>query len=153
MNLQYRRPRLTATSDLRGHPLSPYRFIGADNELVAATNEREPEEKGFLDELFQPAVVRKLRIAKAELGEALRVSIDESRDAELLRETPELTERCGSLHQIDEMSLYSPFRKKTQGLTRFRTFLDAENLYFHRVTGSLGRMMKRIHGLSAIDAR
>ena len=116
----------------RLHPAFPRCFVHANDKPIRITNQWKAKQQWFLGKFLQPSVVRKLRIAKAELIETPGVSIDKCRNTKFLCKSAKLTQRCGALHEIDKVSLDAPFREKTQGFTRISTFFDAEYLYFQR---------------------
>src|SRR6266496_5164029 len=66
-----------------------------------------------------------------ELGEALRLPVDQGRHPELLREAPQLAERRGTLVQVHEMTFDAPFGKEPEGGARVGALSDPEDLDFH----------------------
>ena len=66
-----------------------------------------------------------------------RVRVDQRADAELLRETAKLPERCSPLIEVDEMSLDPSLGKESQRLSRVRALSYAEDLYFHSLMPEL----------------
>src|SRR5688500_7103413 len=73
------------------HPLPPDGFIRPDHHLVSAADEWKPENHRFLCEAGEPALVRHLRVAQAELVEAPGVLVDERHYPEFLRKSSQLT--------------------------------------------------------------
>jgi hypothetical protein len=70
-------------------------------------------------------------VCEAKFLKASRVAIDKGEHAELLGEPLELTERRGSLGQVDEVCLDPALSEEAKRLTSVRVFLDAEDLDFH----------------------
>ena len=64
----------------------------ADGQLLLVTDQRCPQEQGLQGELVEPALLGEQRRLEAELGEALRVAVEQALHPELLRETPQLAE-------------------------------------------------------------
>jgi hypothetical protein len=73
MVVQYRSSELSTTSDqLSGaNPTLPSGFVRSDCQLVRVSHQRHAEQQWFHGKLFQPAVVRKLRVTQCELLKAL----------------------------------------------------------------------------------
>jgi hypothetical protein len=113
------------------HPRIPFRLGQPDGESIGESREWNLQQHGFIDELLHPSGVAVLGVRVPELMVPLGISINEGLGSELLRKSVELTERRGSLGQIDEMSLYAPFGKEAKCLARIRVLLQAEDLNFH----------------------
>jgi hypothetical protein len=129
-NIARLRQRPQANFRLSCRPLFPYSFVYANDKLVCVSHQWNPEQHGFLRKFFQPSLVRKLRIPQTELGEALRGRVDQSLDAEFLREPTQLARRGRSLHQVYEMCFDSSFRKEAKRLPCVGILSDTENLNF-----------------------
>ena len=76
---------------LPSHPAFPRGFVRPDHDLVRISDERKTEQQGLFGEFLEPALVRKLRVAEAELVIALRVSIEKRSHAKFLCESTKLT--------------------------------------------------------------
>ena len=94
-------------------------------------DERHLQKEGLIREDFEPPVVSISSRPQAELGVSPRVLVDESRHAELLGKSQQLTARCRSLHEIHEVCLHATFGEEAQRLPRVRTLLHAEYLNVH----------------------
>jgi hypothetical protein len=74
MVVQYRLAELIATSErpvyLPSNPTLPRVFICPDNKLVRVSHQGHTEQERLFGKLFQPAVVRKLRVMQPELSKA-----------------------------------------------------------------------------------
>lgn len=88
------------------------------------------EKKWLLRQLREPLRVRHLRIPKPELGESLRVLVEQCHHAELLCEPTQLSQGRGLLGQIHEVRAHSPLREEPQRLAGLSTLPDAEYLDF-----------------------
>src|ERR1041385_1236807 len=94
-------------------------------------HERHREQQRLIDEPLQPSLVREGRVPQSQLVESPRLAVDETGNAELLREPIELAARRGALHEVDEMRLHPTFREETKGFARVGAFLHAKDLDFH----------------------
>jgi hypothetical protein len=119
---------VTSETALLADPVFPDRFVDTYTELICVSYEGHSEQQGFVREFLKPALVRKLRVSKAELFEALRFLIDQRVDSELLGKPFQLAEGCGSFQQVDEMGLDPALGKESQRFTGICTFLDTEDL-------------------------
>jgi hypothetical protein len=124
---------------LSHEPTLPRCFISAKRQLIGISYQRYSEQKGLLGQLVEPSVVRKLRIAEAELLKTSGILVDERDYAKLLSKSSQLAQRCGPLHQVDEMGFYSAFGKEAKGLSRIGTFPDSENLNFQCLPSAMFR--------------
>jgi hypothetical protein len=111
-------------------PVAPDGFIRPDHYLLSAANERKPEDHRLLGEPRQPALVRHLRVAQAELIESAGLFVDECHYAEFLREASQLADRRGFLHEVDKMSPNASLGEKSKRFARIGAFLDSEDLDF-----------------------
>lgn len=116
------------------YPVAPNCFVGTDHDVVPAPNQGKPEKKRLLGKPGQPSLVRQLRVAKSELVESSGVLVDKCGDAKLLREPAQLAQRCGLLHQIDEMRPDTTLGEEPQRLAGVSAFFDSKNLYFQSVS-------------------
>lgn len=71
-------------------------------------------------------------MAKPELLESTRLTIDEAIESELLSKALQLAQRSWSFVEIHKMGLDSAFGKEAQRLASVRALLHAEDLNFHR---------------------
>lgn len=73
MVVQYRSSELSTTSDrLSGaNPTLPHGFVRSNRQLIRVSHQRHAEQQGLRGELFQPAIVRKLRVTQSKLLKAL----------------------------------------------------------------------------------
>jgi hypothetical protein len=100
--------------------------------MVAAPNERLPENERLVAGDLEPSVIAIVRGLKTKRLEALRLPIDELLLAELLKEPAELTRRRRSLFKVDEMDLDATLFEEALGFADVGVILDAENLNFHK---------------------
>src|SRR2546422_1754790 len=115
----------------RGDPGPPGLFRRADGQLLLVADQRHPQEQGLQGELVEPALLGEQRRLEAELGEALRVAVDQALHPELLRETPQLAERRGALVEIHEVRLDATLGEEAERGPGVGALADAEDLDFH----------------------
>jgi hypothetical protein len=111
-------------------PAFPRALVGPDGELFGVPNQGNFQEQRLLGELLEPAIVRKLRIAKSEFTKLFGIFVNKRHYAKFLRKSPQFPERCRFLHQVNEMSPDSSFREKAKSFTGVRAFSDTKDLYF-----------------------
>src|SRR5882762_1687165 len=114
-----------------GDPGPPRLLRRTHGQLLLVADQRHPEEQGLECELLEPAVLGEERRLEAELGEALRVAVDQGLHPELLGETSQLAERRGALVQVDEMRLDPALGEEPEGRASIGALADAEDLDFH----------------------
>src|SRR5688500_7341015 len=92
---------------------------------------RHAQQQRLVGELLQPSLVAVLCVSIAELVVPSGLTVDQRVHAELLRESLELTRRCGALHEVHEMSLHPPLGEEPERFTRVCVFLHAKDLNVH----------------------
>src|SRR5690606_18684114 len=112
-------------------PRPPLVLGQPDRQPVPGADQGDTEEERLLGELFEPAIVRVVRVPEPELGEALRLPGDQRVDAELLRQSPQLAGRGRAPGQIDEVRPDPSLREEAERLPRVGAFPDAEDLHVH----------------------
>lgn len=112
-------------------PFAPCVLVNPYREFVLEANEGNPQEERLVGQLLQPSFVAVARVCEPQLCVPSRVTIDQRRDAELLREALQLANCCRTLVEIDEMRPDTPLREKAQCLSCLGALLGSENLNFH----------------------
>jgi hypothetical protein len=108
-------------------------FGEAHSERASIPHEWYAKQERFVDELFEPPIVRKSCVLESELEISLGFSIDELIEPEFLHEAPELSERRRSLVQIDKMRLDSTLGEESERFACVRALFHAEDLNFHQL--------------------
>jgi hypothetical protein len=96
-------------------------------------HQRDAKKERFVRKLLEPTLIRETRMCQAQLGVPFRVTVDQGVEPELLNKSFELTQRRGSLVQIDEMRLDPTLGEKPQGFSGVGAFLHTKDLNFHRL--------------------
>src|SRR5205809_6699508 len=123
---------MRAVSGLRsGVPCVPGFRGSADGELLLIAHERHLQQQRLEAELLQPALLTQHRRLESQLRVALRVAVDQRRDAELLREAAQLADRGRALVEIDKVNGDAPFGEEAQGGASSGALLDPEDLNLH----------------------
>ena len=104
--------------------------------MTPLPHQRHSQKHRLIGKFCEPCFFGKLGIPKAELREAPGVLVDKRCHTELLRKSPQLTDRRCAFVQVYKVRADSPFREKTQRLSRIRAFLYPENLNFQALPQS-----------------
>lgn len=131
--IQYRLTELGTTSEqtpLSIDPVFPSALVPSDRKLIGVSHQGNSQQQRLLRELLEPAVVRKLRIAEAELSKSLGIFVEKQHHTKFLSKSSQLSERGRSFHQVDEMGFDSAFREKAESFSGVRAFSDPKDLYF-----------------------